>query len=164
MPLRNPTMNSPLAAQTLKQFRVIIGAVRHHFHTLEETCGISGAQVWILSAIADTPGITVSLLSKNLSVHVSTASNMLDKLAKAGLVERLRSQTDRRVVHLHLTAQGQAILDRAPKPLTSLIPLALSRLPEPTLTRLHEDLALLIQQMQHHDADAASQSLSTQGR
>ena len=155
----NATMNSPLATQTLKQFRIIIGAVRHHFHALEEACGISGAQIWILSAIADKPGITVSLLSKTLSVHVSTASNMLEKLAKAGLVERQRSQADRRVVNLHLTTEGQAILDRAPKPLTSLIPLALSRLPEPTLTRLHEDLALLIQQMQPHDADAPSKSL-----
>jgi DNA-binding MarR family transcriptional regulator len=154
-------MNSPLATETLKQFRIIIGAVRHHFRSVEEACGISGAQVWILSAIADTPGITVSLLSKTLSVHVSTASNMLDKLDKAGLVERLRSEDDRRVVNLQLTAQGQAILDRAPKPLTGLIPHALSMLPEPTLTRLHEDLAQLIQQMQHHDPDAASKPLST---
>jgi DNA-binding MarR family transcriptional regulator len=154
-------MNSSLATETLKQFRIIIGAVRHHFHSVEEACGISGAQVWILSAIADTPGITVSLLSKTLSVHVSTASNMLDKLDKAGLVERLRSEDDRRVVNLQLTAQGQTILDRAPKPLTGLIPHALSKLPEPALARLHEDLALLIQQMQHHDPDAASKPLST---
>ncbi len=157
-------MSSPLATETLKQFRIIISAVRHHFHALEEACGISGAQVWILSTIAGNPGITVSSLSKDLSVHISTASNMLDKLSKAGLVERSRSESDRRVVNLQLTEQGKAILDLAPKPLTGVIPHALSKLPEPTLMRLHEDLALFIDQMQNPDPDAANKPLSSMFR
>jgi DNA-binding MarR family transcriptional regulator len=154
-------MNTPLARETLKQFRIIIGAVRHHFRALEAACGVSGAQVWILSAIAETPGITVSHLSETLSVHVSTASNMLDKLDKAGLVERRRSQTDRRVVNLYLTDAGQAALARAPQPLTGLVPHALSNLPETALARLHEDLALLIQQLNYVDLSVANKPLST---
>jgi DNA-binding MarR family transcriptional regulator len=154
-------MNTSLTTETLKQFRIIIGAVRHHFHTLETACGVPGVQVWILSAIAEVPGITVSHLSETLSVHISTASNMLDKLAKAGLVERLRSEKDRRVVNLHLTEPGQAVLDRAPKPLTGLVPHALENLPTKALTRLHEDLNLLIQQMNYVDLDAANKPLST---
>jgi DNA-binding MarR family transcriptional regulator len=154
-------MNTALSTETLKQFRIIISAVRHHFRALEEACGISGAQVWILSAIAENPGVTVSHLSETLSVHVSTASNMLDKLDKAGLVERKRSHTDRRVVNLHLTAKGQQILDRAPKPLTGLVPYALDKLPEKALARLHKDLALLIQQMGYVDPMAAGKPLSS---
>lgn len=153
-------MTNPLATETLKQFRIIISAVRQHFRALEEACGVSGAQIWILSAIAETPGITVSQLGKTLSVHVSTVSNMLDKLAKAGLVERLRREDDRRVVNLHLTAEGLAVLARAPQPLTGLVPHALENLPEPALVRLNEDLALLIQQMQYVDHDNADKPLS----
>lgn len=152
---------TPLARETLKQLRIIIGAVRHHFRALETACGISGAQVWILAALAENPGITVSRLGETLSVHVSTASNMLDKLAKAGLVERRRGEDDRRVVNLHLTEQGQAVLARAPRPLTGLVPHALARLPESTLLRLNEDLALLVQQMNYIDLDAANKPLST---
>lgn len=153
-------MTNPLATETLKQFRIIISAVRQHFRALEEACGVSGAQIWILSAIAETPGITVSQLGKTLSVHVSTVSNMLDKLAKAGLVERLRREDDRRVVNLHLTAEGLAVLARAPQPLTGLVPHALENLPEPALVRLNEDLALLIQQMQYVDHGNADKPLS----
>lgn len=153
-------MTNPLATETLKQLRIIISAVRQHFRALEEACGVSGAQIWILSAIAETPGITVSQLGKTLSVHVSTVSNMLDKLAKAGLVERLRREDDRRVVNLHLTAEGLAVLARAPQPLTGLVPHALENLPEPALVRLNEDLALLIQQMQYVDHGNADKPLS----
>ena len=144
-------MTNPLATETLKQLRIIISTVRQHFRALEKACGVSGAQIWILSAIAETPGITVSRLGEALSVHISTVSNMLDKLAKAGLVERLRREDDRRVVNLQLTPKGQTVLDRAPKPLTGVVPHALAKLPESALVRLHEDLALLIQQMHHVD-------------
>ena len=154
-------MTSPLATETLRQIRIIIGAVRQHFRTLEEACGVSGAQVWILSAIADQPGITVSGLSEALSVHISTASNMLDKLAKAKLVERRRSDADRRVVNLYLTQQGQDTLKRAPQPLTGLVPDALEKLPEKDLARLHEDLALLIQHMNFVDLSVGHKPLST---
>lgn len=154
-------MSTPLATETLKQFRIIISAVRQHFRVLEEACGVSGAQVWILSAIAETPGITVSRLSEALAVHVSTVSNMLEKLAKADLVDRLRCEKDRRVVNLHLTEKGQAVLSRAPKPLTGLVPHALENLPEDVLVRLNADLALLIRQMHHVDHDNANTPLST---
>jgi DNA-binding MarR family transcriptional regulator len=157
----NQTMSKPLATETLKQFRVIISAVRQHFRALEAACGVSGAQVWILAAIAESPGITVSGLSETLSVHVSTASNMLDKLDKAGLVERLRSDTDRRVVKLYLTAKGESALERAPRPLTGLVPHALDSMPETALAQLHVDLGLLIEQMNYVDLSAADKPLST---
>lgn len=140
-------MNKPLATETLKQLRIIISAVRHQLHVQETACGLSGAQIWILSAVAETPGITVSELSKVLSVHLSTASNMLDKLAKAEWVERRRSEADRRVVNVHLTPKGQTVLDRAPRRLSGLVPDALEKLPEEVLLRLQKDLNLLIQKM-----------------
>lgn len=153
-------MDNPLATDTLKQLRIIMSAVRQHFRAVEEACGVSGAQVWILSTIADAPGITVSRLGEALSVHVSTVSNMLDKLAKAGLVERERSEGDRRVVNLCLTDAGRAILARAPKPLSGLVPHALEQLPDAVLKRLNADLGQLIEKMQPVDPGNADKPLS----
>lgn len=155
-------MNKTLPTEVLKQLRIILSAVRQHFHALE-ACGVSGAQAWILSAIAETPGITVTQLSEALSVHVSTASNTLDKLVKAELVRRGRSETDRRVVNVHLTDKGRAVLECAPKPFSGVLPHALDKLPEKTLIRLHKDLDVLIQQMSHADGDgdAANNPLSS---
>lgn len=154
-------MTSVLATETLRQFRIIIGAVRHHFRALEEACGVTGAQVWILSVIAENPGITVSGLSEALSIHISTASNMLDKLAKAKLVERRRNESDRRVVNLYLTGQGKATLERAPQPLTGLVPDALHKLPDKDLARLNKDLALLIRHMNFVDLSVGHKPLSS---
>ena len=154
-------MNRPLAAETLKALRIIVSSVRHPFHVQETACGLSGTQTWILSAVAETPGITVSELSKVLSVHLSTASNMLDKLAKMEWVERRRNEADRRVVNVHLTPKGRSALDRAPERLSGLVPDALETLPEEVLIRLNEDLNLLIQKMSPADHNAASKPLST---
>lgn len=153
-------MTSPRVLETLKKFRLIMGAVRQHSKALETACGISGAQVWMLATIADTPDITVSQLSQALSVHVSTASNLLDKLARAGLVERLRSDDDRRVVRLRLTDAGAAIVDRAPRPLTGLMVDAMEKLPDDALHRLDEELSGLIRQMNLVDQSAENEPLS----
>jgi len=153
-------MSSPLVLDTLQKFRLIIGAVRQHSRALEAACGIGGAQVWMLATIADTPDITVSQLGQALSVHVSTASNLLDKLARAGLVERLRAEDDRRVVRLRLTDKGRDIVARAPRPLTGLIVDALEKLPEDSLLRLDAELARLVQLMEVLDKSAANEPLS----
>lgn len=153
-------MTTPLVLETLQKFRIIIGAVRQHSQALEAACGISGAQVWVLASIADVPDITVSQLSQALSVHVSTASNLLDKLARAGLVERIRSEEDRRVVRLRLTEAGRDILARAPRPLTGLIVDALEKMPSDALTRLDSELASLIGNLNLVDRNAANVPLS----
>jgi DNA-binding MarR family transcriptional regulator len=150
-----------LTQQALMKMRIVIGALRQHFRAVEKACGISGAQVWMLSVIDASPGITVTRLSETLAVHVSTASTLLDKLDKAGLVERLRSASDRRVVELRLTTEGRKVLGRAPQPLAGPVPHALGRLPRRALTRLNQDLAELIREMSDVDANAAHTPLST---
>lgn len=153
-------MNAPTVLQTLQKFRVIIGAVRQHSQELEAACGISGAQVWVLATIAETPDITVSQLSQAISVHVSTASNLLDKLDRAGLVERIRSNKDRRVVRLYLTEAGKDILSRAPGPLTGLVVDALNKMPEAARIRLDAELACLVEHLNQVDQSTANVPLT----
>lgn len=153
-------MSSPLVHEALQKFRLVVGAIRQHSRDLETAYGISGAQVWMLATIAEMPDITVSQVSQSVSVHISTASNLLDKLARAGLVERLRSNEDRRVVRLRLTDAGKAIVERVPKPMTGLVFDALDKLPEETLSRLDTDLASLIQHMNLEDQSAANELMS----
>lgn len=153
-------MTAPLVHETLQKFRLIVGAVRQHSRALEAACGISGAQVWMLAAIAEAPDSTVSQLSQALSVHISTASNLLDKLARAGLVERLRTEEDRRVVLLRLTDAGKAVVERAPKPLTGLVFDALEKMPMDALARLDTELTTLIALMSPVDESAANEPMS----
>lgn len=153
-------MTAPTILETLQKFRIIIGAVRQHARALEAACGISGAQVWVLATIAESPDITVSRLSQELSVHVSTASNLLEKLASAGLVERLRDEEDRRVVRLRLTDAGREVVKRAPRPLTGLVVDALEKMPEDARARLDVELACLIENLNLVDQGAANVPLT----
>lgn len=153
-------MSSPLVHETLQKFRLVISAIRQHSRDLETDYGISGAQVGMLATIAEMPDITVSQVSQSLSVHISTASNLLDKLARAGLVDRLRSNEDRRVVRLRLTDAGKVIVERASKPMTGLVFDALDKLSEETLSRLDTDLASLIQHMNLEDQSVANELMS----
>lgn len=153
-------MKPPSVLETLQKFRLIIGAVRQHSRALEAACGIGGAQVWMLATIADSPDITVTQLGQALSIHVSTASNLLDKLDRAGLVERLRGEDDRRVVRLRLTDKGRDIVTRAPQPLTGPVIDALEKIPVDALTRLDAELGNLIKQMNLPDQSAANEPLS----
>lgn len=149
-----------LACEALKQFRLIFGSVRSHFRAVERACGVSGAQVWVMAVLAEQPGLKAGELAEALSIHQSTASNLINKLEKAGLVRRERSKADQRVVRLHLSAAGEAALARAPKPLTGILPHALEQLPVATLRRLIGDLRKVLSRVGEVDETAASKPLS----
>jgi len=161
-PPRTPIVNpaNPAANEALRQFRLIFGAVRQHFQTVEKLCGVSGAQVWAMAALRDSPGLKVSQLAKTLSIHASTASNLLDKIEKAGMVRRERGSEDQRVVRLYLTAAGEKALEKAPQPLTGILTHALGQLPDKSLDRLNQDLATLIAHMGDINTKDAQKPLS----
>ena len=154
----NPSPNP--AHEALRQFRVIFSAVRQHFQAVEKACGVSGAQIWAMSALRQSPGMKVSELAQAMSIHTSTASNLLDKIERAGLVRRERKHADQRVVQLYLTENGEQALDKAPQPLTGMLTHALGQLSEDTLNRLNQDLATLIAHMGAVDYQAAQKPLS----
>lgn len=145
---------------TLKNFRIVFSSVRKHFAWLEQSCGIGGASVWALAVIGKTPGMRVTDLAESLSIHQSTASNLLERLIREGYAKRRRDTEDQRVVRLELTAKGRKLLQRAPQPVEGVLPDALARLPADVLERLKVDLDALIQAMQVKDDRAAFRPLA----
>ena len=55
---------------------------------------------------------TVAGLARVIQMGDASMSRMLDRLAEKDLVRRERSDTDRRVVNLHLTPKGRKIANR----------------------------------------------------
>jgi DNA-binding MarR family transcriptional regulator len=56
---------------------------------------------------------TVTELADRLQLAQSTVTELVSRAEEAGLVERTQSQTDARVAHLRLTAEGEARLERS---------------------------------------------------
>jgi MarR family transcriptional regulator, organic hydroperoxide resistance regulator len=144
----------------LRQFRIVLRAIKQHYQHVERTCGVSGAQLWTMERIAATRGLAPGDLARELSIHPSTASNLLARLEELRLVQRRRGEIDHRRVQLYLTAKGQAVLSKAPRPLKGVLQQALQDLPPASLAGLRKRLSELIDLLQVHDADAQNRPLS----
>lgn len=152
-----PTKTAALEA--LKLFRIIFKSANRHFHEIEKLAGIGGASLWALAEIGELENLTVSRLANSMSIHQSTASNLIDKLEAKGYIARIRSADDRRVVFLTLTAQGKDVLNKAPLPHRGILPDALMRLDPDTLNQINDNLRVLISGMERQHAGGAFEPL-----
>lgn len=150
----------PLSVDALKRFRIIYGCVRQHFRDVEQKCGVSGSQLWILQEVASTPGIGVSQLAERLAIHQSTGSQLVEKLVSRGLLVKERSKEDQRRVGLTLSAQARKLIGKAPGPAEGVFPDALKALSETQLVELNRALANVIEQLRAHDERFAGKPLA----
>jgi DNA-binding MarR family transcriptional regulator len=133
--------------QVLRQFRVIFNAVKSHFQQVENRTGATGAQIWALHVVGETPGIGVSQLARAMDIRQPTASTFAKALADRGLIEIRREGSDRRAVQLHVLPAGRRALREAPGPFNGVLPEALAAVDPATLVRLQADLAQVIRQL-----------------
>ena len=149
-----------ISLQVLKKFRIIYGSVRQHFREIEQTCGITGSQLWILQEVAKDPGIGVSVLAERLSIHQSTGSQLVEKLVGRLLITKVRSKDDQRRVGLWLTDEASALLKNSPGPAEGILPEALQSLSESALLTLDKSLIEVIGQLRIRDEKFADNPLS----
>lgn len=135
---------SSSSSQVLRRFRVVFNAIRNHFHQVEKQVGISGAQVWALSAIRAEPGIGLGGLAGRMDIHQSTASNLVKTLLRNELILVEKDAHDKRHVHLQVTPKALTLLKDVPGPFEGVLPDALAKLDAQTLARLDHDLGQLI--------------------
>lgn len=74
--------------------------------------GLTPQQHQVLLALRanDRRELTISELAEIMLLESHSISGMADRLAKLGLVERVRSETDRRRINLRLTGQADEML------------------------------------------------------
>lgn len=144
----------------LRALRVIFRTTQAHSRWVEKKCGVSGPQLWAMWELHARPGLRVSELSAALSIHQSTASNMLDKLEQKGFIRRERGGPDQRVVRVYLTPAGAGVLTLAPRPAQGAITHALHELPDDALKALHASLDSLVGSMSLADLEAAMLPIS----
>jgi MarR family transcriptional regulator for hemolysin len=88
--------------------RVIRAEMRSH-----RSADLAVPQFRALLFISRNPGSSLLAVAYHLGLTPPTVSKMVDGLVLNHLVSRESSRTDRRRVNLTLTAQGQAILEKA---------------------------------------------------
>lgn len=72
--------------------------------------GVTAGQATLLWQISENPGIGLRALAELEGIATPTVSGLVDRLQRAGLLSRVRSQTDRRRVGLTITPAGGRML------------------------------------------------------
>jgi DNA-binding MarR family transcriptional regulator len=80
--------------------------LRREVHPL----GVTGGQVTLLVAIKQRPGIGLRELAAQEGISPAGMSGHVDRLERAGLVDRAAHGSDRRRVGLHVTPEGLRVL------------------------------------------------------
>jgi DNA-binding MarR family transcriptional regulator len=77
-----------------------------------ESLGVTSRQVTLLWLIRERPGLSLRELAAEERISAPALSGHVDRLERAGLIERSRSSEDRRRVGLSLTDDGVRLLKR----------------------------------------------------
>ena len=77
-----------------------------------EQFGVTGRQVTLLWLVKRSPGMPLRELAEQVGISAPSLSGHVDRLERAGLMERIRSEVDRRRVGLALTPAGERLLRR----------------------------------------------------
>jgi MarR family transcriptional regulator for hemolysin len=86
--------------------------LREKFNATAQELGLTLAQARVLVHLARNEGISQVALSAILEVQPITLLRQIDRLEKAGLVQRRVHPNDRRMQQLYLTPASQPLLQR----------------------------------------------------
>lgn len=102
------------------QLITLLGLMRRELERRMAEHGLTDAQwrpLWILKIGA---AHSANEIARQLDIDAGAMTRLLDRLECKGLVERLRSESDRRVVQLRLTDAGEAAVAHVPQVLAGL--------------------------------------------
>jgi DNA-binding MarR family transcriptional regulator len=94
-----------------RSFKAAMGAVRRlRGRDTHRPGQLSYAQYSLLFGLAQSTGLSSRELAFAADLSPATVTPMLDHLAAGGLVQRTRSESDKRVVIVSLTERGRAVV------------------------------------------------------
>ena len=103
-----PTVTDVIA---VAEFRAALRVFLRRSERIARGCGLTPQRYLLLLMIKGSPGgreqSTVTELSEGLQLAQSTVTELVRRAEEVGLVEREQSQSDARVAHLRLTAEGE---------------------------------------------------------
>jgi len=103
------TLNAETVAADL---RPVLLRLARELRKETEQLGITARQATLLWLVKRSPGLSLAELAGEEGISPPALSGHVDRLERAGLIERLRSTDDRRRVGLRLTDEGARMLRR----------------------------------------------------
>lgn len=142
--------------EVLRALRRILRRVSLHSRELARHTGLTLPQLISLKAVAESDDeVTIGSVSTRVSLSSATVSRIVDRLVSKDLVERYRSDSDRRKVLLRLTDHGTERYRTLPAPLDERFLERLQEISERERLSLLAALDRIVQLMDAEAEDAA---------
>lgn len=109
------TSKSDIVAGIINDIRRMFQVLTEQSKKVELETGLTGSQLWVITILEDESPLKVSELARRMYLHPATMVGLLDRLEAKGMIQRTRSDKDRRVVHINLTPQGGEVVKNSPE-------------------------------------------------
>jgi len=103
------TLSPELVADDL---RPVLLRLARELRKETEQLGVTARQATLLWLVKRSPGLSLAELAAEEGISPPALSGHVDRLERAGFIERVRSSEDRRRVGLRLTDEGARLLRR----------------------------------------------------
>lgn len=121
-----------------------ISLLRQEIDRSMEPEGLTNAQWQPMLKMYRGQAGTVAELARACSQDAGGMTRMLDRLENKGLCKRARSESDRRIVHLHLTEEGRQKASTIPQAFEGINARALAALSDQEVVQLKDMLKRVI--------------------
>ena len=130
-------------SETMQSLRRIFKALQDYSQEVSSSFGITGPQLWALKTLSRHDGLALGDLSRQMYLHPSTITGVIDRLERKGYVARDRDRNDRRVVKVKLTPGGEELVAKAPNPVQGKMIYGLRKMKKSELTVIYESVRKL---------------------
>ncbi|WHY84916.1 MarR family transcriptional regulator [Neobacillus novalis] len=108
-------VNEDIVANIEKDLRYISGIIKQKGREMLSNYKITPPQFVALQWLFEDGDMTIGELSNKMYLACSTTTDLVDRMEKNLLVERVKDLSDRRVVRIHLLEEGNRIIDEVIK-------------------------------------------------
>jgi DNA-binding MarR family transcriptional regulator len=133
-----------VVAEIIDDIRRVFQVVNEQSKKAKRQTGLTGPQLWAIKMIGELAPVRVSDLAAGMYLHPATVVGILNRLELQGLIRRIRTTEDRRVVKIELTDAGNAIVLKAPQVAQGLLVAGLEVLPLHKLKDISDALEELV--------------------
>ncbi len=146
-----PKIDAAVRLPQLVEFRFQLRRFLNFSETASEQVGVAAQQyqlLQVIGALPDGKAATISYLAERMILRHNSTVELVDRAARAGLVQRTSDERDLRRSLVELTPEGYAVLDR-------LIAAHVAHLDGEAGERLLRSLGALREGGRHTEAPAA---------
>nr|WP_042223301.1 MarR family transcriptional regulator [Oceanobacillus manasiensis] len=94
-----------------RRMRYISGIIKQNGRKILNNYPITSPQFVALQWLLEEGDLTIGELSNKISLAFSTTTDLVDRMERNELVERVRDSKDRRVVRIHVLKKGETIIE-----------------------------------------------------